>query len=123
MALLLQRAEEGVQFPHHGDIRAEGGILGQHEAEVESVGVARVAGGGDELRVGEDAVVGVGQGQETAVAEGRVGDQEGGDWGKVEERDGGGGGRGGYGGGGDLVEDFGAYRGDVSWGGLVVLGW
>ena len=121
LALLLQRAEEGVQLPHHGDIGAEGGILGQHEAEVESVGIAWVAGGGDVLRVGEDAVVGVGQGQETAVAEGRVGDEEGGDWREVEEGDGGGGGRGGYGGGGDLVEDFGAYRGDVSWGGLVVF--
>ena len=107
-ALLLQRAEEGVQFPRHGDVGAEVGVFGQHEAEVEGVGVARVAGGGDVLGVGEDAVVGVGEGQEAAVAEGRVGDDEGGDWGEVEEGDGGGGGGGGYGRGGDLVEDFGA---------------
>lgn len=74
LALLLQRAEEGIQFSHHGYVGGEVGILGQHEAEVEGVGIARVAGGGDVLRVGEDAVVGVGEGQETAVAEGRVGD-------------------------------------------------
>ena len=30
--------------------------------------------GGDVLRVGEDAVMGVGEGVETAVAQGRVGD-------------------------------------------------
>lgn len=108
LALLLQRAEEGVQLPHHGDVGAEVRLLGQHEAEVEGVGVARVAGGGDVLRVGEDAVVGVGQGHEAVVAEGRVRDEEGGDRGEVDERDGGGGGGGGYGGGGDLVEDFGA---------------
>ena len=118
LALLLQAPEEGVEFPDHGDVGAEFGILGEHEAEVEGVGVARVAGGGDVLRVGEDAVVGMGEGQETAVAEGRMGDQEGGDWGEVEEGDGGGGWGGGYGGGGDLVEDFGACGGDVSWGGL-----
>ena len=74
LALLLQRAEEGVEFPHHGYVGAEFSILGEDEAEVEGVGVARVAGGGDVLWVGEDAVVGVGEGQETAVAEGRVGD-------------------------------------------------
>lgn len=36
-----------------------------------------------------------------------MGDEEGGDWGEVEEGDGGGGWGGGYGGGGDLVENFG----------------
>ena len=117
LALLLERAEEGVELPHHGDVGAEVGILGQNEAEVEGVGVAGVAGGGDVLRVGEDAVVGVGQGEEAGVAEGRVGDDEGGDGGEVEEGGGGGGGGGGdgdgYGGSGDLVEDFGAWRGDV----------
>lgn len=52
----------------------------------------------------------MGQGQEAAVAEGRVWDDEGRDWGEMEEGDGGGGGGRGYGGGGDLVEDFGALR-------------
>ncbi len=60
------------------------------------------------LRVGEDAVVGVGEGQEAAVAESRVGDEEGGDWGEVDKGGGRGGWGGGYGGSGDLVEDFGA---------------
>lgn len=62
LALLLERAEQGVEFPYHGDVGAEVRIFGQDEAEVEGVGVAWVAGGGDVLRVGEDAVVGVGEG-------------------------------------------------------------
>ncbi len=62
LRLLFQRAEEGVEFPYYGDVGAEVGVFGEHEAEVEGVGVARVAGGGDVLRVGEDAVVGVGEG-------------------------------------------------------------
>ena len=74
MTLLLQAAEERVQFPHDGYVGAEFRVLGQHEAKVEGVGIAWVAGGGNVLWVGDDAVVGVGQGQETAVAEGWVGD-------------------------------------------------
>ena len=62
LALLLERAEQGVEFPYHGHVGAEVRIFGQDEAEVEGVGVAWVAGGGDVLRVGEDAVVGVGEG-------------------------------------------------------------
>ena len=112
LALLLERAEEGVELADDGHVGAELGVLGQHEAEVEGVGVARVGRGGDVLRVGEDAVAGRGQrGQEAAVAEGRVGHEEGGDRGEVEEGGdgGGGGGGGGDGGGGDLVEDFGTF--------------
>lgn len=44
-----------------------------------------------------------------------MGDEEGGDWGEVEEGDGGGGWGGGYGGGGDLVENFGTF-GDIEGG-------
>lgn len=62
LRLLFQRAEEGVEFPYYRDVGAEVGVFGEHEAEIEGVGIARVAGGGDVLRVGEDAVVRVGEG-------------------------------------------------------------
>ena len=57
LALLLERAEEGVELADDGHVGAEVGLVGQHEAEVEGVGIARVAGGGNVLRVGEDTVV------------------------------------------------------------------
>lgn len=53
-----------------------------------------------------------------------MGDEEGGDWREMDERNGGGGRGGGYGGGGDLVEDFGACGCKVSLGCWVVdVGW
>lgn len=62
VALLFEGAEEEVEFADDGDVGAEGCIFGEDEAEVEGVGVAGVGGGGDVLWVGEDAVVGVGEG-------------------------------------------------------------
>lgn len=109
LALFLQGSEEGVQFPHDGDISAEIGIFGQHEAEVKGVGISWVGGRGDVLRVAEDAVMGGSELEKARVAEGGVRDDEAGDCGKMKERYGVDGRGCGDGGGGDLVENFGTY--------------
>jgi len=76
LALLLEGAKKGIEFPHDRYIRAEVRVLCCHETEVEGVCIAWVRGGGNVLWIAEDAVVGCGKLDKAGVAESGVRDYE-----------------------------------------------